>query len=202
MKFKKFLSALVAMLLLSLAFSTCNAMERVKVMFFGEQGVGKTQIINRLLGIDFEYDSDYESDSYEKVTEVAREDARQEPITNYFGDSVVNIGILVVDFSNLNEDSILFATTVAKKLKEEKPDAKLFLVGNKLSKVTNKEEQIEALKKIIEISLKIRSLRFEFENKFINGYMLVDAEKNLNIDILGKLLNHISNKYFNSNEKR
>lgn len=202
MKFKKFLSALVAMLLLSLAFSTCNATGRVKVMFFGERGVGKTQIINRLLGIDFEYDSDYESDPCVKVTEVVQEDAEREPITNYFGDSVVNIGVLVVDFSNMNKDSVLFATTVAKKLKEEKPDAKLFLVGNKLSKLTNKEEQIEALKKIIEISLKIRSLRFEFENKFINGYMLVDAEKNLNIDTLGKLLNHISNKYFNSNGKK
>lgn len=202
MKFKKFLSALVAMLLLSLAFSTCNATRQVKVMFFGEQDVGKTQIINRLLGIDFECDSDYESDSYEKATEVVQEDAEQEPITNYFGDSVVNIGVLVVNFSNLTDESALFAIKLAKKLKEEKPNAKLFLVGNKLSKVTDKEEQIEALKKIIEISLKIRSLRFEFENKFINGYMLVDAEKNLNIDLLGKALNHISNKYFNPNGKK
>lgn len=202
MKFKKFLSALVAMLLLSLAFSTCNATRQVKVMFFGEQNVGKTQIINRLLGIDFECDSDYGSDSCAKVTEVVQEDAEQEPITNYFGDSVVNIGVLVVDFSNLTDESALFAIKLAKKLKEEKPNAKLFLVGNKISKVTDKEEQIEALKKIIEISLKIRSLRFEFENKFINGYMLVDAEKNLNIDLLGKALNHISNKYFNPNRKK
>ncbi len=206
MKFKKLFSVLCSFTMMISSIFCCKAYPEVKkIVFLGEAGVGKTQILNRWVNNKFD-------DSYE-ATLVVRS-FFQVPINAGLVDTIwdsagekkyqcllpiycrdASIAVIVVDLND--DESINGISEFIKLIKETSPNTKILLVGNKLDLIISEELGLNLYQQLSKVN-KLRNKAREHGLDIIRDVIVVSAKFGDGINVLENRISEI----FKENESK